>query len=107
MADNFCRSYNLEGERHIMNTAAHFCARCTIYTCYNNIRKRSSLYFCSICCSSVLVCLTIFFSFRRHIGTEYSNLVAKLDRHTNVIQIWMKQKLRSARCCGGNKRGLL
>jgi hypothetical protein len=63
--------------------------------------------FLSIYCSSVLVFLTIFFSLRRNVGIEYSNLVAKLDRQTNITQIRIKQKLWPGRCSCCNKRGLL
>jgi len=44
VADTFCRSFNLKGERNIMNTAARFCARCIIYTCHTTIRKKSNIF---------------------------------------------------------------
>ena len=47
------------------------------------------------------------FVLRKNVGIEYSNLIANLDRHTNIIQIRMKQKLWVACSCCGNERGLL
>jgi hypothetical protein len=104
VADTFSRSFNLEGETHYEYSSMFSCTS-IIYTRYTTIWKRSRLCFYNICCSSVLVCLTLFFSLPKNVRIKYSNPVAKLDRLTSIIQIRMKRKLWPALCC--NKRGLL